>query len=273
MTNNKQFSKLLTIALVAASISTNLHAQTTPTPYLTTEQMPNLIKCLPPPPSFNSPEFASDVVRYQWGKKQRKDSLRAAIAKRDAVFMYDSLFAEFDIPFGLKISRTETPEIWKLLETSLVTIDQIRVAPKRYYQRLRPFEVYGEHILSTETEDELRGNGSYPSGHTARGWSCALLLSEINPENADTLFARGWMYGDSRVIQGAHWQSDVDAARSGAAIGYAALHTSAAFREQMAKAQQEFIEKTGSEAGTARIFYLDIKPNKKVKRGKLKIAK
>ena len=213
-------------------------------PYLSVQELPNLIKCLPAPPAFNSPEFAYDVQRYQWGKIQRLDPERAAIAKRDAVWSYAALFAEFNIPFGMVISKTETPEIWKLLETSLTTTDPMRVEPKAYYHRLRPFEMYDEHLLSPETEVEVRGEGSYPSGHTTRGWLTALLLAEINPARADTIFARGWMYGESRVIEGAHWQSDVDASRVAASIGYAALQTSPAFREQMEKAKAEFVKKT-----------------------------
>ncbi len=208
--------------------------------YFSTDELPDLIKCLPPPPSFNSPEFSYDVVRYQWGKIQRLDSVRAAIARRDAVWSYDALLAEFSIPFGLTLSRTETPEIWKLMETSLATTDQMRVAPKAYYHRLRPFELYEEHLLSTETEAELSGEGSYPSGHTMRGWLTALLLAEINPARADTLYARGWMYSESRVIEGAHWQSDIDATRAGASIAYAALHTSPEFLAQLQKAKTEF---------------------------------
>ncbi|MBQ7550206.1 MAG: phosphatase PAP2 family protein [Bacteroidales bacterium] len=213
-------------------------------PYLSVQELPDLIKCLPAPPAFNSPEFAYDVQRYQWGKIQRLDPERAAIAKRDAVWSYAALFAEFNIPFGMVISKTETPEIWKLLETSLTTTDPMRVEPKAYYHRLRPFEMYDEHLLSPETEVEVRGEGSYPSGHTTRGWLTALLLAEINPARADTIFARGWMYGESRVIEGAHWQSDVDASRVAASIGYAALQTSPAFREQMEKAKAEFVKKT-----------------------------
>ena len=232
--------KLLFIATAVLMTVHLIAQQNAVKPYFTVEELPDLIKCLPAPPAFDSPEFANDVVRYQWGKTQRLDSARAAIAKRDAVWSYDALLAEFNIPFGLEISRTGTPEIWKLLETSLVTTDQMRVAPKAYYHRLRPFEMYGEHLLSPETEDDLRGEGSYPSGHTARGWLAALLLAEINPARADTLFARGWMYGESRVIEGAHWQSDVDATRAAASIGYAALQTSADFREQMEKAKAEF---------------------------------
>ena len=214
--------------------------------YFSTEELPDLIKCLPPPPAFNSPEFSYDVLRYQWGKTQRLDSVRAAIARRDAVWSYEALLAEFNIPFGLTISKTETPEIWKLLETSLATTDQMRVAPKAYYHRLRPFEMYEEHLLSTETEAELSGEGSYPSGHTMRGWLTALLLAEINPARADTIFARGWMYCESRVIEGAHWQSDIDATRVGASIAYSALHTSPEFLAQLEKARMEFKSLTGT---------------------------
>lgn len=238
--------RFLLIAAVALLTTMNVCAQQYAVqPYFSTQELPDLIKCLPAPPAFDSPEFANDVVRYQWGKTQRLDSERAAIAKRDAVWSYEALFAEFNIPFGLTISRTETPEIWKLLETSLVTTDQMRVAPKAYYHRLRPFEMYNEHLLSPETEAEVRGEGSYPSGHTARGWVTALLLAEINPARADTIFARGWMYGESRVIEGAHWQSDVDASRVAASIGYAALQSSPAFREQMERAKAEFVWKKG----------------------------
>jgi acid phosphatase (class A) len=237
--------KKLLLFVTAVLMTAHLFAQQEAvTPYYTVDELPDLLKCLPAPPAFNSPEFSYDVVRYQWGKTQRLDSARAAIAKRDAVWTYDALLAEFNIPFGLTISKTGTPEIWKLLETSLVTTDQMRVAPKAYYHRLRPFEMYNEHLLSPETEDDLRGEGSYPSGHTVRGWTVALLLAEINPARADTIFARGWMYGESRVIEGAHWQSDVDASRVAASIGYAALQTSAAFRQQMEKAKAEFIKLT-----------------------------
>ena len=122
--------KRLVLAMIAAILfcgSLQIKAQNNDVKlYFSTEELPDLIKCLPPPPAFNSPEFSYDVLRYQWGKTQRLDSVRAAIARRDAVWTYEALLAEFNIPFGLTISKTETPEIWKLLETSLATTDQMR---------------------------------------------------------------------------------------------------------------------------------------------------
>ena len=239
--------KFYVIAVAAMMAAMTLNAQTEIQPYFTVDQLPDLIKCLPAPPAFDSPEFANDMMRFAWGKQQRLDPERAEIAKRDAVWSYEALLAEFDVPFGLHMSPESTPEIWKLMVTSLSTTDPMRVAPKAFYHRQRPFERFQDKML-TDEEAELAGEGSYPSGHTMRGWTAALLLAEINPAAADTIFARGWMYCESRVIVGAHWQSDVDASRVAASIAYSALHGSPEVREQMAKAQAEYLELTGQQS-------------------------
>jgi len=238
--------------MVAIMAAVTMNAQNEVQPYFTVDELPDLIKCLPAPPAFDSPEFAYDMMRFAWGKQQRLDEERAAIAKRDAVWSYEALLAEFDVPFGLHMSPEDTPEIWKLMVTSLTTTDAMRVAPKAYYHRQRPFERFQDKML-TDEEADLAGEGSYPSGHTMRGWTAALLLAEVNPAAADTIFARGWMYGESRVIVGAHWQSDVDASRVAASIAYGALHGSPEFREQMAKAQEEYRVKTGQQAGIGNV--------------------
>ena len=241
----KLFIGLLAVFLFCGSLPTQAQSDDV-TLYFSAEEMPNLIKCLPPPPDTIGVDFAHDILRYMWGKTQRCDSVRAAIATRDAAWNYDSLFAQFNVPFGLEISKEGTPEIYKYLVNSLSTIDQTRIAPKAFYHRKRPFERFHEHMLTVNEEQELSGEGSYPSGHSQRGYATALLLSEVNPANADTIMARGFMYGESRVITGAHWQSDVDASRLCGAIGLARLHTSPAFLEQLGKAQAEFKRLTGT---------------------------
>ena len=129
-------------------------------PYFTTEEMPDLIQCLPAPPDSLSAAYTYDIMRYLWGKTQRQDPERAAMVRRDAVWTYEALIAEFCGPFGMVISKEATPEIWKVLETSLATVDQIRIAPKAYFHRKRPFEVFGEKTFTGEDE-ELSGEGSY----------------------------------------------------------------------------------------------------------------
>ena len=213
-------------------------------PYIELDQLPDLIKVMPEPPAFDSPEFANDVVRYNWGKEQRQDSARLAMAIADAEWLdHTKMYAQWKEAFGLEISESATPEIWKLLETSLVTTDPMRVDVKAHYQRQRPFDRYKDPMPSHE-EDDLRGDGSYPSGHSLRGWSISLILAQIAPARANEIYKRGWEYCDSRVILGAHWQSDVDLSRAVASVGFCALQGSKAFIAQMKKAQAEYAEKT-----------------------------
>ena len=68
----------------------------------------------------------------------------------------------------------------------------------------------------------------------------ALVLAEINPARQDAILERGYQYGESRVIAGYHYQSDVDAARIAASAVVARLHTDAGFISQLAKAKKEF---------------------------------
>lgn len=213
-------------------------------PYIELDQLPDLIKVMPEPPAFDSPEFANDVVRYNWGKEQRQDSARLAMAIADAEWLdHTKIYAQWKEAFGLEISESATPEIWKLLETSLATTDPMRVDVKAHYQRQRPFDRYKDPMPSHE-EDDLRGDGSYPSGHSLRGWSISLILAQIAPARANEIYKRGWEYCDSRVILGAHWQSDVDLSRAAASVGFCALQGSKAFIAQMKKAQTEYAEKT-----------------------------
>ena len=209
-------------------------------PYLSMDDMPDLVKCLPAPPDTLDPAFGIDVLRFYWGKEQRLNPERAAMAIRDTIWQRDTLIRIFNEPFGYALSRETTPEIYTLLDRGVATIEQIRVRPKAYFHRRRPFERLADSLLDEGERAELTGEGSYPSGHTIRGWSVAMIMTEINPDAANALFARATLYGESRVIAGAHWQSDVDISAKAAAIGYARLQCSDEYRKQVARAKAEF---------------------------------
>ena len=93
---------------------------------------------------------------------------------------------------------------------------------------------------NTKDQEKLSTNGSYPSGHTSIGWATALVLTEINPSDQDKILKRGYELGQSRVICGYHWQSDVDAARIVGSAVVATLHSNPQFTQQLEKAKQEF---------------------------------
>lgn len=228
--------RALTLLVLLLSLGVSLRGQE---PYFPPEALPDLIQSLPAPPEKGSPAFRLDLRRYRWGKRQRKDSVRVAQVCADAVWTYEALVDQLDPAFGLDVSRESTPRIWTLLERSLTTIDPIRVASKAYFHRIRPFEYFHEHTLTGE-DDILRGEGSYPSGHTMRSWLVAMIFASVHPATAEAVYARAWTYGENRVIAGAHWQSDVDVSRVAAAIGYARLVTSPDFLHDLALAQEEF---------------------------------
>jgi acid phosphatase (class A) len=112
-------------------------------------------------------------------------------------------------------------------------------AAKNNYKRPRPFVVNKETSCTPEDEARLSDNGSYPSGHTSIGWAWALILAEIAPERADAILSRGYAFGQSRVICGVHWQSDVHAGRVIGAAVVARLHTDPVFLAQLAAARKE----------------------------------
>ena len=174
--------------------------------------------------------------------KDKKERVEMAI--RDAVYGMQTIIDEFCPILGLMITKEDTPELYTLMQDVGATCDSISNRAKEKYMRTRPFVYYNQQTLVPEQEESHINNGSYPSGHTVLGWTMALLLSDINPVVADALLARGYEYGQSRVIAGYHWQSDVDAGRLGGSVLYAKLQGNERFREQLAKAQQEFREKT-----------------------------
>ena len=59
--------------------------------YLSIDDMPDLVACLPPPPDTTGVDFAYDISRYLWGKAQRSDPARAEIAIRDAIWSIDTV--------------------------------------------------------------------------------------------------------------------------------------------------------------------------------------
>ena len=215
-------------------------AATAQRPLLDSLQMPNAVHFLPPPPDTASAAFQYDRAQYRWGKEQRKDPVRLVIAVGDAIWSVDNICKIYSGVLGIDISQENTPAIYRMLTLGLLTTDQAGKLPKNHYMRTRPYVFFNEPTIYPSDEKWLRTNGSYPSGHTILGWSAALLLTEMAPDKADTILARGYMYGQSRVIAGYHWQSDVDAARLVASAAVARLHADKRFIKLMKKARKEY---------------------------------
>jgi len=242
--------------------------------YFTKAELPNMANILPAPPEFESARFVADQSQYLWGKLMRLDEARCAQAQRDAVYSMQTIIDEFGSIFGLEITKEGTPEIYSILQDVCASCDSIYSDAKVYFDRKRPYAYYNEGTIVPEKEEKHRNEGSYPSGHTVLGWTSALLLADINqsPEAMEGLLTRGYEFGQSRVIAGYHWQSDVDAGRMAGTVLYQLIRNHKRFIEQLAKARAEFAEQTGSatrvaeaprvqqQGSTARVYRLDGTP-------------
>ena len=239
--------KRILIALFAAVIAAvNVNAQFRST-YFTADEMPNGVVFLPSPPDTTSILFISDYAQYMWGKTIRNTE-RGQEAIDHVVTSVSEMAALFSKPFGMTISRETTPAIYKMLLKAIPTLRLSAVHPKETYMRKRPYVRMNETTPVPQEEEELRNSGSYPSGHTIRGWGMALLLAEINPAAQDALLKLGYEWGESRVILGYHWQTDIDAAIALASASYARLHTSQEFLDDMAKAREEYARLSKNQA-------------------------
>ena len=208
--------------------------------YLPAGAAPDSLKLLPPPPLPGSAAQARD-----------DDAARAAVAldrgarwnraTRDADLRFPAPAETFSCAVGVRISDVDTPRLYLLLRRTLTDVGLATYPTKVKFQRTRPFTVNAAPTCTPEEEAFLRKDGSYPSGHSAVGWGWALILTEIAPDRADAILARGRAFGQSRVVCNVHWLSDTEEGRLMASATVAKLHDQAEFQADLAAARTEIV--------------------------------
>ena len=193
--------------------------------YLSLDSLPKIHELIPPPPEAGSAALAYDE---EVSKKNLTldGTSRWQLAAEDARHVVEAFSCALNAP----ITEKDTPLLYMLLRRVCMDAGYATSQSKQKYKRSRPFIVNNEPICTPEAQEWLGGNGSYPSGHTACGWACALVLTEIAPEYIDAILARGRAFGQSRVVCNVHWQSDVTEGRFVGTAVVARLHAEPAFR-------------------------------------------
>ena len=206
--------------------------------YLTKEEQLDSKEFVLPSPAEDSARQAADTA---WADNMQKlrDSARYELATRDADLAFPAAAGVFSCALGIPISEEETPALYLLLRRSLTDIGLAPYSAKNAYQRERPFMVRGETVCTPQDEEALRKDGSYPSGHTSIGWGWALILTELAPDRAEEILARGRSFGESRNVCNAHWYSDIVAGRLVGAAAVAKLHTKEDFLKAMDAARAD----------------------------------
>lgn len=210
-----------------------------PTSYLSDAELPDPVIYLPVPPATNSAKYNYDMARYIEGKSLRNTN-RGVQAIRDIEYSTTYFCTIYSQSLGVKISANATPAIYELLDNVFLLGNAACLKAKSYYNRPRPYIQMKEHSSYPQGEDPIHDTDAYPSGHASGGWLIALVLSEVAQLNQDMLMARAYEFGQSRVITGYHWQTDVDYGRLVGSAVYARLHANKTFLSQMEKAVKEY---------------------------------
>ncbi len=188
------------------------------------------------PPAAGSPQQAADLAisKGPWTAE------RTALAAHDDKF---DPFTAFDAVIGPDFTAANYPATKKLFDQFLVVVGPAIGATKGRWRRARPFIADPAHPTCITPTEALRASGSYPSGHSAAGWGWGLLLAEVAPDRTDALLHRGFEYGESRIVCGVHWASDVAAGRALGAAALARMHSDPGTRALIDAARAEMIAK------------------------------
>jgi acid phosphatase (class A) len=205
--------------------------------YLGRDHIPNHEVFLPPPPTADSVLGKADLEVYR-ATRALENSPRWKLAASDAALSQQALFNDFECAADVDLDAARMPALSHVLRRSMIDLSGIIGPSKERYARPRPFLVEEAPLCVTPSE-ALARSGSYPSGHSATGWLYALVLAELVPDRAAEILARGRAIGESRVVCGVHFVSDVDAGRTAAAAVVAALNGAADFYTDLAAARAE----------------------------------
>ncbi len=205
--------------------------------YLGPDHLPDHTAFLPPPPAVDSVLGKADLALFEETRKL-ENGPRWQLATNDDHIDRRSMLANFSCAVGVDLAAAETPALSRVLIRSGADLFPVIGAAKDTYQRPRPFVTEQGPVCITPSEDFAQ-SGSYPSGHAASGWLYALLLAEIDPTDAAAIVNRGRAFGESRVVCGVHYLTDIEGGRLTASALVAALHGTPEFETDVAAARAE----------------------------------
>lgn len=194
---------------------------------------------LPAPPAIDSAQDKADVA-WAKGSMARADAERWQRAVDDDASVYD----RFNEALGVPIDRQHLPRLVRLLNRVSEDAFAATGEAKKRFSRPRPFQrfalkrVCGEKKPPKPEASPTKGT-SYPSGHAVVSWAAALVMMEAAPANASEIVKRGVDYGESRVVCGVHFPSDIDAGRILGAAVVDKLFTVPEFRRDLMCAKRE----------------------------------
>lgn len=210
--------------------------------YLTPDQMPDVLRIVPPAPERASSRFESDMAIFR-ATRSLEGSPRWSMAQADDNVSLAGMLKAYSCSLGVLLTREAAP-----LTTALITRangDAGRAANvlKNYYQHPRPFQVEDAKVcLSDQSKTSLQRVPDYVSGHAAAAWEAGLVLAALAPDAATAILARARAFGESRVVCGVHNASAVSGAWLSSTAVFAVQMASPEFQADLAAARKELAD-------------------------------
>jgi acid phosphatase (class A) len=208
-----------------------------PTGYLEGDGGVDAATIIGPPPAPDSPRGKAERAQFDETRKLvNTPTWTQAIA--DADLSGKNGLKSFSCAAGVTLSAEATPTLAHMLLRMTDDAARIYQPAKAIYRRSRP-PVGNTAPICVPREAWIETDGSYPSGHGLIGWAWASVIAELVPEKAGPILARGKAFGDSRIVCGVHFQSDVEAGRYLGSALVTRLHDDPGFLADLAKARAE----------------------------------
>jgi acid phosphatase (class A) len=211
------------------------------TGYLTPGEF-DVTRVLEPAPKPGDPRFTTDRKIFR-ATRHLIGTPRWVLATSDAETGTPALLRDFSCSVGVKLTPENAPKLVNLIQRAGIDTGRQTNQAKEIYQRARPFTIDRGQICQPRSElydtKAHRMSYDYPSGHTTRGWTYALVLSALAPDRAQQILERGRAYGDSRFVCGAHNESAVEAGMLSASATMALVETKPAYQSDLAAAREE----------------------------------
>ncbi|MEP9361248.1 phosphatase PAP2 family protein [Sphingomonas sp. KR3-1] len=227
-------------AIVAAAAATALAADK-PGGYLSAGEF-DVTQVLEPAPRAGDPRYETDRKIFR-ATRALIGSDRWALATRDVELNTPALLRDFSCAVGTDLTPENAPRLVRLLVRAGTDTAAQSGHAKDVYKRGRPFTIDRGQICQPQSElfdkQANRMSYDYPSGHTTRGWTYALVLTAAAPDRAQAILQRGRAYGDSRFICGAHNESAVEAGFLSASATMALVSTKPDYQADLAAARAE----------------------------------
>jgi len=182
-------------------------------------------------------------VRYEADRKMFRatramlNTPRGRLATSDVPSSVIDVMKDFSCATGVKLSPETTPATYRLLANANADTLHANNLAKDHWKRLRPFLIDRGPVC--DSKEELAKSYDYPSGHSTRGWTFGLILSDAEPDRATPIQVRARSYGESRIVCGAHNMSAIEAGRLGATVTMQTVRQTAAYQADLEAARAE----------------------------------